>query len=345
MRNFDLLKEIGRASLETLVVTTLIAVVILFFWLPFVLGFLGQALKGPRTLSEADLARVKKGDFVRIVGEKSDTAGTQTEDGKPTHDLKVLLAGRTILLVRAGLNSPDATTYEGMIDGTPAYCAGEVQKLINEIKAAHPGERVDLTASSWMLDSTRGRLDGAWHLLWGLVPAFCLWLALRAWREMGQPELHPLFTRTLAGRGDHRSLAAEIDREVNGAGYPVSSVIVTPHWLVQKGFMNLSVMPLDAIAWTYKKVTTTKAYGIITTNVTYQLVLKTFTGQSVEITCKEDEVMRIMELVYERVPWVVVGYSKELESLFNTRRAEFMRALHARKAAVEAGETLAPEQE
>lgn len=343
MRNFELLKQVRRASLETLVVNALIALVVLFFWLPFVFGMLAHVVKGPRTVSGSELASVKNGDFVKIVGDKSATLADETEDGKPTHDIKVVRVGKTLQLVRAGLGSPDATTYEGMIVLIPPYASGMAQKLVSEIQASNPGVKVDLTASNWLLDSTRGRMDGAGHLLWGLIPLFCLWLVFKAWRELGQPELHPLFTRTLSNRGDHRSLAAEIDREVNGAGYPVSSVIVTPHWLVQTGFMNLNVLPLDAVAWTYKKVTTTKAYGVVTTSVTYQLVIKTTGGQAVEVGCKEDEVQRIMQLIYERVPWVVVGYSKELETLFNSRRAEFLQALAARKAAMESGQELEPE--
>lgn len=337
MRNFELLGQIRRASREVLIVNLLIAAVVMVFWIPFLVSFFGHFMGGPQPIDESGLATAQPETFVKVVGEKCESIATHTVDGKDTADLRVLLVGETILLVRTGLHAPEATTYEGYLVNTPGYAVGQVNKVIKEIKDANPGVDLPFKAAPLMLEATRGRTDGALHLLWGLIGLFCGWLMLKAWREIRQPELHPVFN-SLKTRGDHRSLAAEIDREVNGAGYPVSQVIVTPHWLVQQGFMNLNLVPLDSIAWTYKKVTTTKAYGVVTTNVTYELILRTTGGQSVSVQCKEDEVMRIMELVYERVPWVMVGYDKELETLFNTRRAEFLQALAARKAAVEAGQ-------
>ena len=71
--------------------------------------------------------------------------------------------------------------------------------------------------------------------------------------------------------------------------------------------------------------------AFITVNKTYDAVVCDRDGAQLSIRAPEAEVDRLLAVLTRRVPWVLAGWSEELERAWRTHRAEVVAAVDARR--------------
>ncbi len=72
--------------------------------------------------------------------------------------------------------------------------------------------------------------------------------------------------------------------------------------------------------WIYKKITTHKAYGVITTGQTFELCIMTRTGEAIYTQGKEILINEIIAGICNKAPWAIAGFSDEIKNLWDKQR-------------------------
>lgn len=72
----------------------------------------------------------------------------------------------------------------------------------------------------------------------------------------------------------------------------------------------------DKIVWAYQKTTTHRTNGI-RTGMTYDIVFKTYEKKNFEVNVPKESVgQEVLQYINETMPWVVIGYDKEIENMY-----------------------------
>lgn len=150
--------------------------------------------------------------------------------------------------------------------------------------------------------------------------------------------------RKLAKYGDAESLLEEIEQEYAASesdshflGKGRGWVCLTEKWIVVlSGFGGLGVrfMRAEDLMWAYKLKQTTKAYGVVTTGVYYFLKLRS-REKTLSVAGKEQYVDELLAALFQAYPWVVVGYSATLESVWKANKEQFASYADESRAAMQ----------
>ena len=164
-----------------------------------------------------------------------------------------------------------------------------------------------------------------------MLRAKALFLLQRGWARRARPATHPIWKR-LAQLGEARALAAQLDMEARGSDALRfrGGATLTRSWLVRERLFGFDLVPLDRVVWIHKKVTAQKQY-FITVGKHYEAVVSDRDGRQLSIRTKEPEVDRLLAALAERVPWVLAGWTEELERAWAKGRAELIAAVDARR--------------
>jgi hypothetical protein len=338
MSNF-IADNIRRMNRNLLIVNVvLVAIVLVAVTLSS--RYLYNVVAGPFGTERAELLALKDPDtleryFVNVSGDEILDTGiqqvtTRTRNGVKTSEsvsanyLALVIEDR-LLLVKAG-TSMTGTQYTGALVRMPAE---EQREIIDDIVSQEP--RLEDVFLPYMLDTEDFRTTGYVGMLVGaLLLALGVFNLFRAVRRMTAPDTHPLM-RSLAAYGAPQSVAAGIDSEAGGAQVSrAGGALVTPHWLLKSAAFGMQVVALNDLAWIYKKVTQQRT-NFVATGKTYAAVLWTQQGHSTEITGKQDAIDQLLQAIDERVPWVLAGFSADLDKLWKTNRPAVLKAVSDRR--------------
>jgi hypothetical protein len=208
------------------------------------------------------------------------------------------------------------------------------EKIDRQVMAQLPKDDPDRAAGMMplVLDATGFRTPGTIGLVIGGILAL---LALRNLRNglarRVRPTTHPIWAR-LARLGDARSLALEIDEETRASDALALSggVTLTGSWLLRRTVFDLTVLRVERLVWFHKKVTTQRQ-AFITVGKFFEAVLHDRDGATVSLRAKEADVDRLLGELAVRAPWVIVGWSADLEKAWRKRRREMIAAVDARR--------------
>lgn len=292
---------------------------------------------GPFPVQNSELASISnpnlpKRYFLKVQGKDLFATGMREVDAsnheKVRAEILALAVGNRLLLVKAPAGKHELQ-YSGTLGAVPA----EVQN------SAFSREQKDQTAMKeavlpFMLDAT-GFRTGENLLVAGvgiLVGGIGLFLAFLAVRRTLQPDSHPLLSK-LGQYGNLRDVEMRIDSEMGseGGGEQFGSMRITSNWLIHAAAYKTDVMASRDIIWAYPKVTKHYHNGI-PTGKTYSAILRDSKGQSVEVNGKKNSVPKLLESVERRMPWVLIGFSKELEALWLKEKQQFFQLIEQRRA-------------
>lgn len=98
------------------------------------------------------------------------------------------------------------------------------------------------------------------------------------------------------------------------------------------------------LLWTYLVTTTHRTNGI-KTGTTYSIKLNLRNGKSYDITLTKEQVEELLQVIAQRLPYVFVGYDKELERAYKQSqgRQELSAATDRRMAEMNMAESGMPE--
>jgi len=293
---------------------------------------------GPFPIQSTELVSIWGPDapkryFLRVEGEKSLPTGMgQLEEGSNTKlrtSIVALVVNKRILLVNTPTDSHQLQ-FTGILTAVPV----EVSKgVIHKWETDSPNLKGAFLP--FMLDASGFRTKGDNLLVaaagagFGVLGLILVAIAIR--RKM-QPESHPLLTQ-LAKYGSLQDVRMRIDTEMRGedGGEKFGAMQITTNWLIHAAAYKTNVMATRDVVWAYPKVTKHYHSGI-PTGKSYSAIIRDSKGQSVEISGKKDSVPKLLESLQRRMPWVLVGFSKELEALWQKEKPKFFQLIEQRRA-------------
>lgn len=85
------------------------------------------------------------------------------------------------------------------------------------------------------------------------------------------------------------------------------------------------VIANEKLVWAYQKNTTHRTNGI-KTGTTYEVVLKTYDKKVFQVSVPNEQTgQEILQYINEALQWVVVGYSDDLNKMFNSNYQDFLQ--------------------
>jgi hypothetical protein len=294
---------------------------------------------GPFPVQSSELVSISNPDlpkrfFLKVEGAESFATGMREVDASNRDKIRAeviaLVVDKRLLLVKTPADIHQLQ-FVGTLTAVPAQVFNGV---VHEWDAKHP----DLKGAylPFMLDATGFRKgDNLWVAIaaagFGALGLFLVGLPLK--RQL-QPESHPLLTQ-LAKYGGLQDVRMRIDSEVRseGGGEKFGAMQITTNWLIQAAAYKTNVMATRDVVWTYPKVTKHYHNGI-PTGTTYSAIIRDSKGQSLEISGKKDSVPKLLESLQRRMPWVLVGFSKELEALWLKEKPKFFQLIEQRRASL-----------
>jgi hypothetical protein len=291
---------------------------------------------GPFPIQASDLATIWNPDqpkryYLKVQGDKSYTTGMQVVDRDNKENVRAvvvaLMVGKKFLLVKTPADNHQLEFKGALVAMPPEVQSGAVQP----IEEKYP----DLKNAflPFMLDATGFRnSDDTVAAIFGLlITGTGLFVSGLPLFRMARPEKHPLFAK-LEKYGQLQVVRARIDSEMRGegGGKKFGGLRITTNWLINAAPYKTDAMAAEDIIWAYPKVTKHYHSGI-PTGKTYSAIVRDSKGQSMEVSGKKDSVPKLLELLKGRMPWLLVGYTKELEALWQKQKPQFFQLMERRR--------------
>ena len=298
-------------------------------------GYFYNFFHGPFSMDRATLLSLQNADarresFVTIQGEETQETGLEESSTDyfitTHHPFLAVSVGDRLLLVKAPKDMP-ATRFSGEITGVPADVQSQV---IAPLEKKNP--EIKGTFLPVMLDATNYRLNGyigmAAGSLLGLALAWCVWMGLN-WTF--RPESHKVWKK-LAQYGPAQHVGSQVDAEIRaeGGGEIFGNACLTTNWLLHTPMFNVEVFRMADLAWAYPHVVKHYHSGIPTGKSHF---VKAFgrDGSATTIQVKKKVLPNLLEALQRRAPWVMLGFSADLEQKWKKRRGEFLVAVDQRR--------------
>lgn len=269
--------------------------------------------------------------FREISREVERGTGKVRNERTTAHYVALVVDGR-LLIVKSSTDQP-GTTLTGSLEKLPSDVR---TKFLFPVQEKQP-ELANLFLP-YMLDSTGFRGAGYWGLGIGLpLLALALWNLIKVFGRMTNPERHPI-ARAVEHFGPLDEVDAAISAEVQqGGNLVMKTTLVTPSWLLAPSWYGLQVIPVQEVLWVYRKVTN-HSVNFVPTGKTHAAVICHHHGVR-EVEGGEGPVQRLVEGIFERAPWILVGFDQELQGLWNhNAHAVYQVVEDRRKQYLEMGE-------
>ena len=294
---------------------------------------------GCKPVSAAELAGIQSPDqqwhnFVTVTGSKSVSTGYQdvekrTQNGQvistEIKDEYILLrVGEKILLVKADPGK-EKLEYSGELVATTDRVKEALLRPLATEDADLAREVLPLT-----LNAADYRSNGYAMLIIGLpLLALALWNCLKAMRRISEIQLSPVW-KHLAVYGNAEQLSQQIEAELQPAVIrKYGKLQIAQQWMVRRKTFSTWVSPIGDLVWVYKKVTK-HSVNFIPTGKTYSVVLVGRHRQRIEEQMKEKAVNEMLADLAARVPWVLFGFTKDLEKAWQKDPAGVIAAVDTR---------------
>ena len=291
--------------------------------------FRGTAAIDPAAIAQLQSADDLQRNFVKFDVKEVFPSGFQEveqENGKTTSvkaDYLLAWVANRALVLKAKPNSTNTHLEGALVPLTKEVQDGLKQEL--------PPERQNVLLP-FMLDTVDYRDDGYWLLGIGIpLLALCIWNLAKWSQRTSDFASHPI-VKMIGGEPAVIQYGQQLDMEMTAGGEKFGATTLTQNWVVVPFFFGAHLARLDDMVWVYKKITK-HSVNFIPTGKTYAATLWSRTGKMTSVAGKEAQVDKLLATVASRAPWVVGGFSAELEKAWQKDRAGFIAAVDQRRAA------------
>ncbi len=340
-------KQINRSNrnmlmsnLSLLTVPVAIAVLGVGYWQNF---FAGPVTMTPKQLAAVKSAESLQHDYIAVKGDKTIDSGmteiTQTKkhgsvtSERTSANFVALAVDDQLLIVKAKPENAAATSFVGQIKPVPDDVRSN---LIAPLLKKHPD--AEGMFYPYMLDQAEDyKSNGYWGLAIGIpCLALSVWNLQKVGRRWGKPAQHPI-AQQLGKMGDATTdattIAANIEQEITAPNtHKIGKVTITPSWVFRPTTYGLQALQLEDLVWFYQKVTTHRTNGV-PTGKTYSTVLYDRAGRTFEMNSSEKQVTEILNILYDKAPWAISGYSDDLQKMWKKERTSLIAAVDERRMA------------
>jgi hypothetical protein len=298
--------------------------------------YLRNSIQGPVSLSsdtliaEADPAS-RSNYFVTLASDENIDTGiykATTRRGAETDrdHYHVLRVGDKLLLARIDGDTADrdAVTQTGWLQ---TISSEEQREVIDDIISDYPDTAGLFLPAKLEVETNNNTF---YMLLAGIAALglFGLWMVFR-WFS-GQGNSVRAIAKDLSRYGQPEQVLSQIESEMTPEHKGPS--ILTRNWLIRATQFNASARKLEDIVWAHRFTMTHKSYGI-TTSKQHLVHAYDREGKRIEMPFGTKEALAdaFMERLVDAAPWMIAGYSDELEATFKKQRPSFLESVEARK--------------
>jgi hypothetical protein len=333
-------KVIGRSNLNRILLCIL-GIVIVFGLAALNTRYFYNFFGGPFNAVPADLIAARSASdpqkyWLQVTGEQLINTGVQSittsKSGTKTVNTTyfALVLDKRLMLVEIDGDQQADTMPPSLTGWLEDITNDEKTKIIQDIETEYP----DLKGSflSFKLQTGDFRTSGIIGLIVGaIVLGFCLWGIVAVIRYSIDPEAHPIL-KALARFGPLDFVTHQIETELSAPHTTLGQLHLTGNWLVFAAKSSLSATRYADVVWFYKHITTQRYYGIPISK-TYTAMLYDRYGAQISMIAgrKEKAADEMLHAIYERAPWAVAGFTKDIETAWKKDRAAFLAAVEQRK--------------
>jgi hypothetical protein len=230
-----------------------------------------------------------------------------------------------------------APTYEAPIDNSGVSFTGVI--------ANFPGDTLNYPEFvPFVLDTTKVPSNSAYWWFGICAPLLLLfiWNIIKSLSRIVFPSSHPSI-KGLSTFGNTNDIIDQIENEIQNKSYlaKIDDVIITKSWLIHSDWFSFNAFNIFNIRWVYGKVEKESLGEIpfiskyakevfanpndITWNSKSLIIWTNSSTNSYEIVCKElKDAAQIVDEIAQRTQKVMIGYSEELQNLWNIRREQII---------------------
>ena len=337
--------HVRRTNRNLLLINLGVLICLILVSLPFYRYYFNYVF-GPFSFSQADLqavtdARSQLEYFVTVQGDTTLDSGLsrieqrvnqysgQVRSESTVGHYQLLRVGQRVLIV-INKEESSATSFTGSLEIVPADVRDE---LANQAESPSTDPFFP-----FILNTVPFRSGSHWGaIIWVLVLALSLWNISRSVARFINPQSHPIYA-SLRQYGEPLEVAGTIDNDDRSREGHVhlKGSSLTANWLVVPSLLNTQFVSLASIIWIYKQQTKQSINGI-SSGSTFKAIIATRSGKRIEIDTGERGVDKALESLSQRAPWVQVGYSDELETLYEKNRVDFIAHVDDRRSQMKQG--------
>jgi Family of unknown function (DUF6709) len=174
--------------------------------------------------------------------------------------------------------------------------------------------------------------EEGWTSLYVSVPLFLLaaWNFVK-WKNRTQDfACHPI-CKHLSRFGTVEDVVQQIETTVRSCSVlHTAGAMAFGTWLFKKTAFGLRCFRIPDLVWLYKKVTK-HSVNFIPTRTSFAALLCDRYGDSLELQAEEKQVEALMTTICQQSPWIVAGFSNDLEKLWKSQRASFVAVVDERR--------------
>ena len=302
--------------------------------------FRGTAPTDPAAIAQLRTADDLKRNFVSFDVPEVFESGVQeveTENGKETgtvlSDFVVVHVGSRALLVKTSPSQASSKHMEGELVEMPADVSSHMRQGLTAEESA--------MLLPFMLDTKDYRDNGWWLLCLG-VPTIllCAWNLSKWAQRSSNPASSPVVKR-LGGEQGVIKIGQQLDIEMMGGTEKFGAAVVSPSYLHAPYLYDSKIIPLADLVWIHKKITQRRV-NFVPAGKTYEALLYTRNGQACNITGNEAQVNSLLEKLARQYPWIIAGWTAELEATWKKNAASIVAAVDQRRAQGKAAAAAAP---
>lgn len=292
--------------------------------------FKGTAPTDPKQIAQLHSADELARNFVSFDAPEVFESGlreVETKNGRETGttlaEFVVVPVGDHVLLVKTKPSMVSAKHIEGQLVTMPKDVDAEMRKGLT------PEESAALLP--FMLDAKDYRDDGWWMLGIGIpLIALAIWNLTKWAKRNSDPESSPIVKR-LGGQQGVLTIGQQLDVEMMGGTQKFGAAVVSPSFLMRPSVFDSNIVRLEDLVWVHKKITQHRV-NFVPAGKTYEALLYTRTGATCPVNGSEAQVNSLLETIATRFPWVIAGWTAELEATWKKNAAGVIAAVDQRRA-------------
>lgn len=331
--------NIRRAN-RNLAIVNIAVIVIVLLVAAFSLDYYREFFTGPHTLTAGEVEAARTLDdfankFVSVTMDRNfGKVATLESDGEVTAEFYAFAIGEKFVIAKLSPGTK-GKQFTGVLRAGDQDEQREIFGDSDMQEALRQGSLLPVILDTKQEFRTGGYIGLVVGIPLLLLGAFNL---LRFLQRNGDPARHPA-ARALARYGDPAQVAMGIDMQARNPAALVTigkNVRLTPGWLLRPTTFGLDVLRLEDIVWVYKRVTQHRV-NFIPAGKTYALVINDRNRKALELQAGEKEVERAGIELAQRAPWIIAGYSAELEKTWRSNPAAIIQAVDQRRAQMNSG--------